>query len=283
MHPAALTISMSRKWSIEPNPFPWASPRLWSPLCGHIPLLPYLCPAFSADKKQGTSSSPASQTQRQRNTSLQCLRGVCRCAAGIQNPAFLQGYTLTKRQVHPCLQRQENSASRKSLTVKHPGCILLQAWSNFACPQQNKQMVKEGWTDEWVNLKELSNSLKGMFVFYANHTETTDNTCSSIDQSSCSGDENIHSHLPTKLISQFPLEISFLHLQFRKYIYWYLLVQENSEKPIHLLNWFFFLCPSDLRTCTHSPKEEGSLHPFAAKLAKMHTKKIMAINNSFLS
>lgn len=173
---------------------------------------------------------------------------------------------MTKRQVHPCLQRQENSAVWKSLTVNHPGCILLQAWSNFACPQRKKQMVKEGWTDEWVNHKELSNSLKGMLVFYANHTETTDNIYSPVNYNSCSGDENIHSHLPMKLISQLPLEIFFLHLQCRKYIYWYLLVQENNEKAILLLNScsIFFLMSIRLKSMHTFPRGRFTL-PICSK------------------
>jgi len=36
-------------------------------------------------------------------------------------------------------------------------------------------MAREEWTDEWVNLKELSSSLKGKFVFYASCIDTTNN------------------------------------------------------------------------------------------------------------
>lgn len=104
------------------------------------------------------------------------------------------------KSIRACKERK--TASCKILIANHPGCILLQGWSNFTCPQQKKQMVREGWTDEWVNLKELSNSLKGMFVFYASHTATTDNNiftiqCDTIALGSCSEDENIHSHLPS--------------------------------------------------------------------------------------
>lgn len=180
---------------------------------------------------------------------------------------------------------KDRKTSRKSLIANHPGCILLQGWNNFTCPQRKKQMAREEWTDEWVNLKELSNSLKGKLVFYASYIEITDTKTFTA---------RLYPNMFRLLFrrwtyhpahsqckwwaKQFSLELPcFLHLQFRQFMS---LGIGNNGKYIHLLSWHSnFSYFSDLRASTHSLKKESSLCLFS-KLTKMHIKAIV-INNSF--
>lgn len=65
------------------------------PLHCHVPLLPYLHPAFSADKEQGSSSSPASQTERERNKLAASPKWsqMCSCKG---KPSFFIGLHLNR-------------------------------------------------------------------------------------------------------------------------------------------------------------------------------------------
>lgn len=175
IEPTASAISMSRKREHWSQPLhmsiPWSTGSPFSDVFAS-------CLTSVLHSLQTKKAFPTAWHPRCRDKEIQ-VRSVLKGLADMQlehKPQLLYGATPWQRgkSIRACKDRKTLLHVKAWLwTIQAAFCF--RDGSNFTCPQQKKQMVREGWTDEWVNFKELNNFLKGMFAFYAGCTETTDN------------------------------------------------------------------------------------------------------------